>query len=733
MAAVDPKYKMRVNWDGTSGFAQTGADISARIIDQIECWWGRQGAGNLVHKSVGGGLVVMLNNSTGDYSPFNTSSPLTGNLAPDKDQDVTLRVFGRAAQFTAANSEQLDGGDVLDITTGDFSFAFWLNIDALGQFGIINKRDRASATNIGYAVEAQSDGTIDLLLSDGTSVTTISSTTTVSAGEWHFYVVTADRDGNAQIYVDNGAAEGAASIVSQNGTLTNAIAFQLGAGLSSSDDRFYGGRMVAVGHWGKLLSSAERTFLWRDGDGVRYKDIGLTGDGSTLKTSLNAWYDLQEESGNRADSENSNTLTDTNTVTVAEGIPNISLWQGFLEEVEPLPGFAINRARLKAVGSLTQVNRNKIRLAMATSEATGAAIGRMLDEANWPAAARTIDTGLTTMSRFWLANDISVLTGLRSVERTESGFIVESKDGRIAFEDRRHRQKEPHTTSQATFTDSPGGALAYSPPLVELDSRQQLFHVFTAPVVTYTVGSLAVLWTLSLSGAASPPIQPGATITFFASFPNPDSATDAFAVDAWTTPVENTDYEANTQADGAGVDKSGILTVVETKFGNSMKIAITNTDPEVVYLTKLEARGTPITKDDPASVTVEKSATYPRTFPDAPKFLPDIQAADDWANWHAGIFSEVQPLLAMNVIGNRSQVTFNQIMDLDVSDRITVEADNDTGLGINEEFFIEFQHHLMNARTKIHRTSFRLSSVANQDAWTLGVSKLGTETRLAQT
>ena len=728
MVALD--YKLRVKWDTTGEFDQSGAELSSRLLS-LECWRGRDFASQLVGKAVAGRLVATLNNNSGDYSSFNSGSPLTGNVKPERE--VRLTVSGRAAQFTAANSEYFTGGDVLDQTTNDFSIAFWIYIDATGQFGIVNKRDRAAGTNLGYAIELQSDGTLDFLISDGTAVTTISATTNLGTATWHLCILTADRSGNAQFYIDNGAAEGAASIVSQNGTLANAIAFQVGAGFSGSADRFFGGRLVSVALWGKLLSAAERTFLHRDGDGVRYRDIGLTGDGSTLKTSLLAWYDLQEASGNRADSENSITLTDTNTVTDAKGISNYSLWRGFLEDVVPEPSLSgLNTARLTAIGPLGQVNLNKLRLAMATSEATGTAIGRILDEANWSANQRTIDAGKTTMARFWLENEVRTIEALRRVEITDAGYVGESKDGRIVFEDRRHRQIAPATTSQATFTDASGGALAYSG-ILQLDSRQQLFHIFTVPVQTYTTGGLAVLWTLSSSGANSPSIAPGQTLTFWAEYPNPDSATDAFGVDAWTTPVENTDYEANTQANGGGTDRSASLGFTITKFGNSMKMSIINNHAtDTIFITLLQGRGTPITRDDPSKVTVESAATYPRTFPNPPQYIPNIAEAFDWANWHHGVFSAIQPLLEVRFLANRTTAMLAHALDLGISDRITLEGDNDAGLGINEDFFIEQERHVMDAVAGTHWTTWGVSAVANQEAWTLGSSKLGTETRLAQ-
>jgi hypothetical protein len=65
------------------------------------------------------------------------------------------------------------------------------------------------------------------------------------------------------------------------------------------------------------------------------------------------------------------------------------------------------------------------------------------------------------MTRFW-TDSVQTIFGLRKVEDTESGFILESKDGKIKFEDRHHRLLAPHLTDQATFSDDPGAALQYN-------------------------------------------------------------------------------------------------------------------------------------------------------------------------------------------------------------------------------------------------------------------------------
>ena len=735
---ADTLPTLRIDWDGTSGLAQTGADVSTRLLG-LDWGRGREGASQLVAKSVAGSLIATLNNNSGDYSPDNTSSPLTGNLEPDTSQKVRLTLNGRAAQLAKGNSEFLSIVDNASLSTGDIDVtgAGWFYMDSKSADMALMGKYNTTGNQREFLLDYSTSGDRFRISKshNGTNFTQVTCNNfgSPSLNAWHFYVWWHDSVANTwNAQFNDGTVT---SFSSSTGMFDSTSGFALGSTHGGASVRPWDGRIGQTMFTKKVLTAAERTWLFNFGDGRRYKDIGLTGDGSALKTSLEAWWELDEDSGTRVDSHGSNDLTDNNTVTANTGIPNFTMWSGFLQSIEPLPSTSgLNTATLVAVGPLGAVNLNKLRLAMATNEATGTAIERILTEANWPTADRTIDAGQTTMTRFWLENEVRTIGALRRVEITETGFIGESKDGRIFFEDRRHRQNSPHTISQATFTDAGGGALVYSPPLRRLNSQQQLFHIFTVPIQTYTVGSLAILWTLSASGSSSPAILPGETLTFWAEYPNPVSATDAFAVDAWTTPVQNTDYKADdvAGAPGGGADVSGDLSLVITKFGNSMKTAITNDSATVTaFLTLLQGRGTPITKDDPARITVEKSATNPRTFPNPPEYLPDIAEGFDWCNWHSNVFGVSQPLAEMTLIGNRSEAQMKQVLGLDISDRLTFIGTNDSGLGINEDFFIESQRYTMDPKTKLIRTAWAIAAASGADSWSLNLSGLGSTTRLA--
>tara|TARA_Y100000310_G_scaffold71156_1_gene66994 strand:- start:28 stop:1575 length:1548 start_codon:yes stop_codon:yes gene_type:complete len=407
---------------------------------------------------------------------------------------------------------------------------------------------------------------------------------------------------------------------------------------------------------------------------------------------------------------------------------------GFLDSLEPIPDIhGRNVAELVAIGPLAYLNEKEVQLAMATSKATGTAIGDILDDTGWPSGDRTLDTGQTTMDRFWVDRQ-KTIAALRLVEETEGGFIYEGKDGKIVFQDRHARLKSPHTTSQATFSDASGAARSYMA-MPQLDPFAFIFNEFEATIQTYTVASIATLWTLSESGSSSPKLAPGESRDFWAVHPTPDSATNVIAVDAWTTPAENTDYEANSASDGNGTDHSADLTVTVSKFSESMKISITNGAAVAVFITLLQARGTAVTRDDPVKMisedTTSQTAYGERTFPSRSRFIPNTTEGKDWADFNLSIYKDPIPLLRMRVNGNRDHNNLVEVLTRDIGDRVTIVATGDAGLGINEDFFIESEHHLVD-ENRHHWAEWTLSPADGySNFWILDTSKLDTETALA--
>lgn len=409
-----------------------------------------------------------------------------------------------------------------------------------------------------------------------------------------------------------------------------------------------------------------------------------------------------------------------------------TLWYGFLDSVQPQPALGgVHTAELRATGPLAWINQRSASVAMRTSILTGTAIGYVLDDAGWSASARTIATGQTTMTRW--STDKNALAALRDIEASEPGFIREGADGKIVFEDRFTRLLAPYTTSQATFSDavSPG----YSG-IVQQDPMKEIFNVVSCQVQLYSVGTLAVLWTLALTGSSSPSIDAGASADFWAGYPNPASVINADSVDAWTTPVATTDYLANSAADGSGSNLTGSVSVAVSKFSTSMKITLTNAAGVPAYITFLQARGTPVTLADPLTVLTEDSTSEgkygKRNFPLSGPFVPDFLTADSFTRFLLSVYKDPIPVLAITVPADKDTNHLTQAQSREISDRITIVANGGAGLGINGDFYIESMRHTLTEAGTIHTVTYECSPAsAYSGFWIMDLSTLDTTTKLA--
>ena len=409
-------------------------------------------------------------------------------------------------------------------------------------------------------------------------------------------------------------------------------------------------------------------------------------------------------------------------------------WRGYLDSVSP--SFLRDSGKelvLRATGSLARIAaRETAEIVTSTSIRTGAAITLVINDAD-SSIPTSIDTGETTMTRWWTSAQ-PALDAIRAIEETEIGYIGESPDGEIVFESRHSRLKSPHTVSQGTFSDAADATLTYAD-IVQIDPLSETYNTMNANVQLYTVGSLAVLWTLAESGANSPPLLAGASKVFIAKFPSSASATNASHVNAWTTTAATTDVLLNAASDGTGTNLTSSLTIGVAKYAESMEITLTNGSATDGFITKLQARGTPVTADDPLKI-VEQDATSQtsfgkRTFPLEGPFIPSEQDARDYMKFLLSIHKDPMKMLSLTWDGNKDDTHKTKARELDVSDRITVVASNRSGLGINTDFFIEYMRHSMDMEGRYSVTYECSDATAYGGFWVLDVGKLGASTRFA--
>ena len=397
-----------------------------------------------------------------------------------------------------------------------------------------------------------------------------------------------------------------------------------------------------------------------------------------------------------------------------DGTTIYNLFYGFLEEIIPHPHLTEQDCIITAVDGLDFLSRHDLSTALYKDTLTGTIHNYILTDAGWSATMRTLDAGQDTVP-YWYGQDIKARFAQEEIDDSEQGFSYINGSGYFCFEDRHHRSTITHQTSQATFDDTMAN-ITYS-----LNPRH-IYNIIKAKVTPWELQTIQELWRLE----EEPIIPAGATLTWWgdASY----SGKSVF-VDAWTTPVKTTDYQAWTGSGGTGTDMSASLTIVTTKFAKTIKLQITNGATIPLYLYLLKARGT--FYDDQTRVvrktedSTSQTAYQKRTLEIDGKYLTSADKAQDFCNYAISKYKNPRAEISLGLV-NQDNATLNQILSREISDRITI---TNTKLGLTaKDYFIDYIEEDISLSRKWHTATYRLADTDNEDFWCLGFSHLRYDT-----
>jgi hypothetical protein len=129
------------------------------------------------------------------------------------------------------------------------------------------------------------------------------------------------------------------------------------------------------------------------------------------------------------------------------------------------------------------------------------------------------------------------------------------------------------------------------------------------------------------------------------------------------------------------------------KGTDQMEIPVTNNASVAAFMTLLKARGTALQEDDPVTIRHTSTASVTkydqRRYTLPAEFIPNTGEAQDYCRYVASQLDEPFPVLTSVFKANESQASIDEVLVRDVSDRISVSAQGASGLGINEDFFVE--------------------------------------------
>ncbi len=310
-----------------------------------------------------------------------------------------------AAKFVAASSQYLNIADNASLSIGNVDAwgVAWVYADSLGadrvimgQFGIAGNR----AFELRYRTTGSQFNFV--AYADGTTVTQLGATTfgTPTTATWYFVMWYHDSVADVIGISVNGGAFDTVALV--GGIFDSSAQFTLGAENGTTD--FWNGRIDSVA-FGKnpvggiaALATTIRDSLYNGGLGKTYADLTTA---EKTAWGLVSFWNLDEATGNRADSHGSNTLTSNNGVTSDAGIASGQCGDG-----DPV---ALWRDRSSAAANLSQ-------------STLAARPTLVLTSGKWVVRYDGVDDQMKTAALTWGTSEGTV--GSRSAKRSTSSVWV---------------------------------------------------------------------------------------------------------------------------------------------------------------------------------------------------------------------------------------------------------------------------------------------------------------------
>ena len=461
---------------GTLGGANVWTDVTADVRDAVDTNRGRQ---HEIDRFQTGTLALTLDNRSGRYDPWNTSSPYTGRIAPGKPvrlQATDPNTSTTTALFTGVTDVWTTGWAAPRYATAQLSCVDWFAYmnnqylstslypkavladspatylrmgdpvgsgraadssghgnSAAGSGLIIFGQTGAIQNNAGTGVDLANGGatpaaafyasTAGGLTATGWTVECWYKTTSWSA--WGgttnilYYQIDTGGFGVVQVYVTPAGILNILDVTPGTGIVDLAVA-------SAS-------AIPADGNWHQLAVTSATPFMYLDGQPIA----------ATVTT---------------------NTGVPTKTVALAEiASANFgAAWPGMLQEVA-LYNTVLSSARL-----LAHYNAGT-----APAEGSGARIARIASWAAIPTANATIDTGKSVVQAITAAlTTTTSISYQQLVEQTEDGAFFITGAGQLRFMSR--DAVYTNITSTVTFGDGGGAEIPFElAPTIALDTLDQ--------------------------------------------------------------------------------------------------------------------------------------------------------------------------------------------------------------------------------------------------------------------
>jgi len=341
---------------------------------------------------------------------------------------------------------------------------------------------------------------------------------------------------------------------------------------------------------------------------------------------------------------------------------------GKLEDIQTMSG-RNKYATIKCQGDLARLRDYDYDADLYADKDADDLILQILTDIGWVAdgLGYSIDSSPLDVVDYWWCTDKTALKAVEEICDSVLGTFFVARDGTFTFYNRHHTYTSGTTLSQDELRKSIKMPMPW-------ETVKNYIRVRAYP--RSLSGSVHTLWTIM----DTPYVAPGETVEFWA-----ENLYENEAVPAnYVTLTKTTDYTANSASDGGGADMTDDLTVVDTQFATTRKIAVTNDHAtDVAYLTLLQSRGYPITSR-PTTVIKENSTsqgTYgKKKFVLENEWLQDSNRANDLALYLTAALASPEPYPEV-IIEGRPDIQFG----IDLFDQETLDISE---LGISGDYLV---------------------------------------------
>ncbi len=625
----DAKWKLMVDWSGDGEFAGADDDVTSATLG-LSLRHMRE----LMSERIGAArLDLRLSNDNHKYSPPNAASPLFGKLKPGRK--VWLRAAFPCDEFGGA------AGTSLANRAPEYGAAYrWSTTQPGFRIGVSDGA-RTDGSGGGRRIATMDFGLADL--SFGCEFTRGND----AARHGGLTLRYADADNFLYASVTPAAVQ-VRKVERGNDTLLAESALRWGAG----ERRF----LQASLHGGLI-----RVFVNRRQVTVAQSDFNAGATRHGLYCAGAATH-VWEQFGGWA-----------------------SLFYGDMESIDPQPGAA--QCRIRAYDEMRRLKSVTLYMYATSSfpQTSDEVLGDILDYAGVDAAFRRLDTGKRLVPQLWSPPlwGVQALDEIWRLQDEEDGFVYLDGHGCWQLENHSHRSAASHTTARATLRANGDGAEPYFSALEWSDGVGNIENKVFMRIRDATNHGHRTAWTLG----ETPRFEAGETREFLA------ESTDFDVVGGQLFPLANTDYTANTRADGTGDDitaqasvtypsmsvYNGKGTLVRVRFGSTAG-----------YLTRLAMRTVnALTFDAPLLVMAEdsdsRSAYGQRIRSIDARWTREAQMAQ--ATVAGRLARKALPRTALTVaMPNGSDANMLLMLQLRLSDKVAVRYED---MGVNGGFFVE--------------------------------------------